>query len=75
MPSIKGCDSSFHYYAILDCNNLPDEIKSITNKLTYKTAVKRHILTAGQSNESDILAIFKTEILGILIVLYYKSLC
>ena len=65
----------FTVKAILDCNNLPDEIKSITNKITYKTAVKRHLLTAGQSNESEILAIFKTENLGILILLYYKSLC
>ena len=60
VPSIKGCDShTFYYNAILDWNNLPDDIKSISNKSTYKTAVKRHILTVGQSNEADILATCK----------------
>ena len=55
VPSIKGCDShTFYYNAILDWNSLPDDIKSITNKSSYKTAVKRHFLTAGQSREAGI---------------------
>ena len=55
VPSIKGCDSqTFYYNAILDWNSLPDDIKSITNKSAYKTAVKRHLLTAGQSREAGI---------------------
>ena len=55
VPSIKGCDShTFYYNAILDWNSLPDDIKSITNKSSYKTAVKRHLLTAGQSREAGI---------------------
>ena len=37
---IKGCDShTFYYTAILDSNSLPDDIKSITNKSSYETAV------------------------------------
>ena len=41
VPSIKVCDShKFYYNAILDWNSLPDDIKSITNKSSYKTAVK-----------------------------------
>ena len=44
---------TFYYNAILDWNSLPDDIKSITNK-SYKTAVKRHLLTAGQSREAVI---------------------
>ena len=44
VPSIKGCDShTFYYNAILDWNSLPDDIKSITNKSSYKTAVKKCI--------------------------------
>ena len=35
-------------------NSLPDDIKSITNQSSYKTAVKRHISTAGQSREAGI---------------------
>ena len=46
----------FYYIAILDWNNLPDDIKLILNKSTYKIAVIIHLLTAGQSNEADILA-------------------
>ena len=58
--SIKGRDShTFYYNAILDLNNLPDDIKSIPNILTYKNAVKRYLLTAGQFNEAYILATFK----------------
>ena len=55
VPSIKGCDShTFYYNAILDWNSLPADIKSITNKSSYKTAVKRHLLTDGQSREAGI---------------------
>ena len=40
IPSIMGCDShNFYYNAILDWNNLPDDIKSITNKFTYKASL------------------------------------
>ena len=47
VPSIKGCDSySLYYNAILDWNNLPDDIRSISNISTYKTAVKRHLLVS-----------------------------
>ena len=53
IPPLKGCDSqTFYYNAILDWNNLPDYIKSIENRTTYKTAVKRHLFTTGQSNEA-----------------------
>ena len=56
VTSIKGCDShTFYYNAILDWNSLPDDIKSITNKSFYKTAVKRHLLTAGQSIDTSYL--------------------
>ena len=34
--------------------SLPDDIKSIKNKFSYKAAVKRHLLTAGQSREAGI---------------------
>ena len=55
VPSIKSCDShTFYNNAILDWNSLSDDIKSITNKPSYKTAVKRHLLTAGQSREAGI---------------------
>ena len=54
-PLFVCCDShTFYYNAILDWNMLPDDINFISNKLTYKTAVKRHLLTAGQSNEANI---------------------
>ena len=37
VTSIKGCDShTFYYNAILNSNRLPDDIKSITNKSSYK---------------------------------------
>ena len=53
--SIKGCDShTFYYNSILDWNSFLDDIKSITNKSTYKPAVKRHNFTAGQSREACI---------------------
>ena len=54
IPPLKGCDSqTFYYNAILDWNNLPDDIKSIENRTTYKPAVKRHLFTTGQSNEAS----------------------
>ena len=57
MHSIKGCESeSFYYNAILDWNNLPDSIKSISNRKTFKRSIKRHLLTAGQSQETDIVS-------------------
>ena len=50
---------TFYYNAILDRNNLPDDIKSITNKCTHKTAVKRHLWTARHSHEADIYKYFE----------------
>ena len=50
---------TFYHNEILDWNNLPDDIKSITNKCTHKTDVKRHLLTAGQSHETDIYNYFE----------------
>ena len=45
VPSIKGCDShTFYYNASLDWKTLSDDIKLITNKSSYKIAVKRHFL-------------------------------
>ena len=46
--------SGFYSNAILDWNNLPDDIKSITNNFTFKTAVKRHLLTAGPSPSNEL---------------------
>ena len=41
---LKVCDiQTFDYNAILDWNNLPEDIKSIENRTAYKT---------GQSNEA-----------------------
>ena len=37
VPAIKGCESeSFCYNVILDWNNLPDNIKLISNRETFK---------------------------------------
>ena len=55
IPSINGCyTKTFYYNSILDWNNLPENIKSISNKETFKTAVKSYRLTAGQSEEARI---------------------
>ena len=53
IPSISGCDTKIFYNnSVLDWNNLPENIKSISNKETFKTAVKSYLLTAGQSEEA-----------------------
>ena len=71
VPSIKGCVfNTFYYNAILDWNSLPADIKSITNKSSYKTAVKRHLLTDGQSREAGIYNYFKQTFT----MLHYKNL-
>ena len=59
VPTIKSCESeSFYYNAILDWNNLPDNVKLISNRETFKRSIKRHLLTAGQSQETDIFYYF-----------------
>ena len=59
IPSINGCyTKTFYYNSILDWNNLPENIKSISNKETFKTAVKSYRLTAGQSEEARIFNLF-----------------
>ena len=59
IPSISGCDTkAFYYNSILNWNNLPKNIKSISNKVIFKTAVKSYLLTACQSEEARILTTF-----------------
>ena len=59
IPSISGCDTNtFYYKSILDWNNLTENIKSISNKETFKTAVKFYLLTAGQSEEAGMFKYF-----------------
>ena len=59
VPAIKSFESeSFYYNAILDWNNLPDNVKLINNRETFKRSIKRHLLTAGQSQETDIFYYF-----------------
>ena len=48
IPSISDCDTkAFYHNSVLDWNNLPENIKSISNKETFKTAVKSYLLTAN----------------------------
>ena len=59
VPAIKSCESeSFYYNAILDWNNLPNNLKLISNRESFKRSIKRHLLTAGQSQETDIFYYF-----------------
>lgn len=45
IPRISSCSScSFYYNAIKDWNRLPDNIKSITRKPSFKKEIKSHLL-------------------------------
>ena len=53
IPRVRGIASkSFYYNAILDWNALRPHIQSISSKLEFKTAVKKHLAEVALRQES-----------------------
>jgi hypothetical protein len=47
---------TFYFNGIRDWNSLPDQIKCINNKISFKSAVKKHLLTEMKNTaDSDFL--------------------
>ena len=45
LPRVEKMESeTFYFNGIRDWNSLPDEIKCINNKISFKSAVKKHLL-------------------------------
>ena len=52
VPRVKGQTSkSFFYNSIIDWNSLPDSIKQIPNKLSFKQAVKAHLASCSKAQD------------------------
>ena len=53
VPRVKGIAyKSFFYNAILDCNALPPLIQSISSRMEFKKAVKKHLADSASKQES-----------------------
>ena len=53
IPRVRGIASkSFYYNAILDWNALPPHIQTISNKLEFQKAVKKHLAEVALRQES-----------------------
>ena len=54
VPQVDGfTSSSFYYNGITDWNALPDNIKSIESKFTFKKLVKTHLLNDMKVDENS----------------------
>ena len=57
VPGVTGLASnSFFYQGTLDWNSLPVNIRSITNKNSFKSHVKAHLATTSMNQELAVYA-------------------